>query len=82
MSADPRLAGRAKAASDAPVASASSVPQADSPVTEETPGDDTFKLKFCTVCASNQNRYVIRIEQTDRTDQWRHISGYLPQDIQ
>lgn len=21
--------------------------------------DDKFKLKFCTVCASNQNRYVI-----------------------
>lgn len=21
--------------------------------------DDTFKLKFCTVCASNQNRYVM-----------------------
>jgi RNA polymerase II subunit A C-terminal domain phosphatase SSU72 len=20
-------------------------------------GDDKFKLKFCTVCASNQNRY-------------------------
>jgi RNA polymerase II subunit A C-terminal domain phosphatase SSU72 len=20
--------------------------------------DDAFKLKFCTVCASNQNRYV------------------------
>ena len=22
--------------------------------------DDSFKLKFCTVCASNQNRYVQR----------------------
>jgi RNA polymerase II subunit A C-terminal domain phosphatase SSU72 len=21
--------------------------------------DDQFKLKFCTVCASNQNRYVV-----------------------
>jgi len=21
--------------------------------------DDSFKLKFCTVCASNQNRYAI-----------------------
>jgi RNA polymerase II subunit A C-terminal domain phosphatase SSU72 len=22
--------------------------------------DDSFKLKFCTVCASNQNRYAVR----------------------
>lgn len=29
--------------------------------TSETPADSTeFKLKFCTVCASNQNRYVGR----------------------
>jgi RNA polymerase II subunit A C-terminal domain phosphatase SSU72 len=25
---------------------------------EDVVSDDQFKLKFCTVCASNQNRYV------------------------
>ena len=27
--------------------------------------DDSFKLKFCTVCASNQNRYVNHLPITN-----------------
>lgn len=26
---------------------------------EQPPADDSYKLKFCTVCASNNNRYAI-----------------------
>ena len=31
---------------------------APAPTNPATVPDDKFKLKFCTVCASNQNRYL------------------------
>jgi RNA polymerase II subunit A C-terminal domain phosphatase SSU72 len=32
---------------------------APAPANPVTVPDDQFKLKFCTVCASNQNRYAV-----------------------
>lgn len=68
MSADPRLRARAQQQQPMPVPpppppppaealpmavdGASDAPSAPKP----TVPNDTFKLKFCTVCASNQNR--------------------------
>jgi hypothetical protein len=69
MASDPRLRGRQQAAS-----SAAPPPPPPPPTESNAMGmdgandahaeqnmvpDDSFKLKFCTVCASNQNRYVI-----------------------
>jgi RNA polymerase II subunit A C-terminal domain phosphatase SSU72 len=63
---DPRLRARQQQAS--PVPPPPPPPPAEPPMgldgandahaeSNKVP-DDTFKLKFCTVCASNQNRYV------------------------
>ena len=45
-------------------------------------GQESFKLKFCTVCASNQNRYAptqhsmrLAASTDGELGRWRHISG-------
>jgi hypothetical protein len=68
MSADPRLRARQQQEQPTPTA----VPPPPPPTERDSMGmdgssdahaeqnmvpDDGFKLKFCTVCASNQNRY-------------------------
>jgi RNA polymerase II subunit A C-terminal domain phosphatase SSU72 len=75
MSADPRLAARLRAQQIQPMAVPPPPPPpppmepppigmdgTSEMVTVSKPAvvaDDQFKLKFCTVCASNQNRYVV-----------------------
>ncbi|KAF2727543.1 Ssu72-like protein [Polyplosphaeria fusca] len=67
--ADPRLRSRAQQQQPAPVAPPPPPPppaettpamgldgSGDAPESSGTSSDDSFKLKFCTVCASNQNR--------------------------
>jgi len=67
--ADPRLRARQQAAAAAPPppppppaepASMGMDGASDAHAEQNMVPDDSFKLKFCTVCASNQNRYVIR----------------------
>jgi RNA polymerase II subunit A C-terminal domain phosphatase SSU72 len=41
-----------------PVAPDAAVDGTNAEPQQDTVPDDAFKLKFCTVCASNQNRYV------------------------
>ena len=69
MSADPRLRARQNnvvpvppppppPAEPQPVTdNSNNVPATQQPAPTQVP-DDHFKLKFCTVCASNQNRYA------------------------
>jgi RNA polymerase II subunit A C-terminal domain phosphatase SSU72 len=69
MSTDPRLRARQQQAAAAPVPPPPPPPPAepnpmgmdganDAHAESNMVADDKFKLKFCTVCASNQNRYV------------------------
>lgn len=41
--------------------------QTPAPANPAAVPDDTFKLKFCTVCASNQNRYKPLLPHPSRT---------------
>lgn len=69
MSADPRLRARQQQAAAAPPPPPPPPPAEPQPVANDGANDahaeknmvpdDQFKLKFCTVCASNQNRYVV-----------------------
>jgi RNA polymerase II subunit A C-terminal domain phosphatase SSU72 len=67
--ADPRLRARQQAAASVPpppppppaeTTSMGTDGANDAHAEQNMVADGSFKLKFCTVCASNQNRYVTR----------------------
>lgn len=99
MSADPRLRARqqqqqqqaAPAAVPPPPPPPPAEPQPagvdgakDAHAEQNLVADDKFKLKFCTVCASNQNRYVASLAllrdaaNLISSGLWKHTSSLRP----
>jgi hypothetical protein len=59
MSADPRLSRQPQVPPPPPPPPMGMDGSNDAHAESNMVADDAFKLKFCTVCASNQNRYVL-----------------------